>query len=287
MTDIRPGSGPTGRPFPGLARVDLGAIPYAEAADAMSRWVAECQSGAAGDRLFLLSHPPVVTYGPLAGARHHHGAHLARLPGHSPPERTRRAQPGRGVDPGQPQGRLDRHADPRRVSSHGFSVNVNPDMTVFGSFVSCGLAEPPTSLRALADEHGQARSQPGRRPGRPRHRARRGLIPGHPVRVGIAHHLGWAVAVTASAGHVVVDRRPDRADRTRRADGAGRTRSQDPRQRRRVEDGRGGQGVGAASDVRIAGTARRRSSRTRRLDVVAGVATGLSGRRLRPAAPAA
>ena len=27
------------------------------------------------------------------------------------------------------------------------------------------------------------------------------------VRVGIAHHLGWAVAVTASADHVVVDRR--------------------------------------------------------------------------------
>jgi hypothetical protein len=27
------------------------------------------------------------------------------------------------------------------------------------------------------------------------------------LRVGIAHHLGWAVAVTASAGHVVVDRR--------------------------------------------------------------------------------
>ncbi len=27
------------------------------------------------------------------------------------------------------------------------------------------------------------------------------------VRLGIAHHLGWAVAVTASAGHVVVDRR--------------------------------------------------------------------------------
>jgi hypothetical protein len=27
------------------------------------------------------------------------------------------------------------------------------------------------------------------------------------VRVGVAHHLGWAVAVTASAGHEVVDRR--------------------------------------------------------------------------------
>jgi hypothetical protein len=33
----------------------------------------------------------------------------------------------------------------------------------------------------------------------------RGILDG--VRVGIAHHLGWAVAVTASAGHVVVDRR--------------------------------------------------------------------------------
>jgi hypothetical protein len=27
------------------------------------------------------------------------------------------------------------------------------------------------------------------------------------VRLGIAHHFGWAVAVTASAGHRVVDRR--------------------------------------------------------------------------------
>jgi hypothetical protein len=27
------------------------------------------------------------------------------------------------------------------------------------------------------------------------------------MRVGIAHHLGWAVAVTASADHQVVDRR--------------------------------------------------------------------------------
>jgi hypothetical protein len=41
---------------------------------------------------------------------------------------------------------------------------------------------------------------------------RRRLLAGEPeiiegVRVGIAHHLGWAVAVTASAGHEVVDRR--------------------------------------------------------------------------------
>ena len=32
-----------------------------------------------------------------------------------------------------------------------------------------------------------------------------GILDG--VRVGIAHHLGWAVAVTATAGHHVVDRR--------------------------------------------------------------------------------
>src|SRR5512142_2162058 len=35
--------------------------------------------------------------------------------------------------------------------------------------------------------------------------AQREILEG--VRVGIAHHLGWAVAVTASAGHEVVDRR--------------------------------------------------------------------------------
>lgn len=35
--------------------------------------------------------------------------------------------------------------------------------------------------------------------------AQREILDG--VRVGIAHHLGWAVAVTASAGHEVVDRR--------------------------------------------------------------------------------
>jgi lipoate-protein ligase B len=51
------------RPFPGLARIDLGEVRYEEAAEAMRGWVTECQSGAAGDRLFLLSHSPVVTYG--------------------------------------------------------------------------------------------------------------------------------------------------------------------------------------------------------------------------------
>ena len=46
-----------------LVRVDLGEVGYLEAIEAMRGWVAERQNGAAPDRLFLLSHPPVVTYG--------------------------------------------------------------------------------------------------------------------------------------------------------------------------------------------------------------------------------
>jgi lipoyl(octanoyl) transferase len=46
-----------------LVRVDLGEVDYLEAVEAMRGWVAERQAGAAPDRLFLLTHPPVVTYG--------------------------------------------------------------------------------------------------------------------------------------------------------------------------------------------------------------------------------
>ena len=46
-----------------LQRVDLGEIGYLDAVDAMTGWVAERRAGTAGDRLFLLSHPPVITYG--------------------------------------------------------------------------------------------------------------------------------------------------------------------------------------------------------------------------------
>src|SRR5439155_866208 len=46
------------------SRVDLGEIPYTEAVDRMTGWAGEHREGRAGDRLFLLSHPPVITYGP-------------------------------------------------------------------------------------------------------------------------------------------------------------------------------------------------------------------------------
>src|ERR1700733_12099549 len=46
-----------------MRRVDLGEGPYLEAVEAMSGWVDERRSGRAPDRLFLLRHPPVITYG--------------------------------------------------------------------------------------------------------------------------------------------------------------------------------------------------------------------------------
>ncbi|WP_433606511.1 lipoyl(octanoyl) transferase LipB [Dactylosporangium sp. CA-139114] len=46
-----------------LMRVDLGEVEYTEALEAMRGWVTQRQAGAAPDRLFLLTHPPIVTYG--------------------------------------------------------------------------------------------------------------------------------------------------------------------------------------------------------------------------------
>ncbi|WP_240796465.1 lipoyl(octanoyl) transferase LipB [Streptomyces sp. RFCAC02] len=46
-----------------LERLDLGEVPYEEAVDAMAGWVERRRAGEIGDRLALLSHPPVITYG--------------------------------------------------------------------------------------------------------------------------------------------------------------------------------------------------------------------------------
>jgi lipoyl(octanoyl) transferase len=194
------------RPFPGLARVDLGEVPYAAAADAMRRWVAECQSGSAGDRLFLLSHPPVITYGPRTrpadlpaagagldvvevdrgGLATYHGPGqvvgylIANVRERGPADVVRWLETGiiealaslgfaavrRQSQPGGPSLVGVWTPDNRKiasigmrirggVTSHGFSVNVDPDMAVFGSFVSCGLTDPMTSLHVLAGERGR------------------------------------------------------------------------------------------------------------------------------------
>lgn len=206
MSRVQQGTGSAGQQFPGLCRVDLGEIRYAEAAGMMRRWVAECQSGAAGDRLFLLSHPPVVTYGPRTrpsdlppaaagldvvqvdrgGQATYHGPGqvvgylIANVRERGPADVVRWLEHSiiaalaalgfpavrRQTLPGGPSLVGVWTLDNRKiasigmrirggVSSHGFSVNVDPDMAVFGSFVSCGLTDPVTSLRVLAGERGE------------------------------------------------------------------------------------------------------------------------------------
>jgi lipoyl(octanoyl) transferase len=201
--------------FPDLTRVDLGEVEYGAAITAMQGWVAECQAGTAGDRLFLLSHPPIVTYGsrtspadlpPAAsglpvvevdrgGQATFHGPGqivgylVANVRERGPADVVRWMEQGviaaldalgfpairRQTPPGGSSlvgvwthaATEPRHMDTGHrkiasigmrirggVSSHGFSLNVDPDMTAFDQFVSCGLADPITSLRELAAERG-------------------------------------------------------------------------------------------------------------------------------------
>lgn len=200
---------PTARralPFPGLLRVDLGTVEYEEAARQMAAWAAQCRAGTAGDRLFFLSHPPVVTYGsrtppsdlPPAtaglptvavdrgGQATYHGPGqlvgylVANVRDRGPADVVRWLEEGivaalaaldfttvrRQTQPDGPSLVGVWTHDNRKVasigmrirggvSSHGVSVNLDPDMGVFDSFVSCGLTDPMTSLRVLADERGR------------------------------------------------------------------------------------------------------------------------------------
>ncbi|MEU6824108.1 lipoyl(octanoyl) transferase LipB [Streptomyces atriruber] len=46
-----------------LELVELGEVPYLDALEAMRGWVEQRRAGTIGDRLVLLTHPPVITYG--------------------------------------------------------------------------------------------------------------------------------------------------------------------------------------------------------------------------------
>ena len=189
-----------------LERVDLGEVDYDESIALMARWVKERREGLAGDRLFLLSHPPVVTYGhrtPAAdlpadlgirtvevdrgGLATYHGP--GQLVGYlvmnvrerGPVDIVRWLENGL-VDAlgrlGFPAIRRDtprgatslvgvwtpdhqkvasigmrlRHG----ISSHGFALNIDPDMSAFDSFTACGLQEVTmTSLRRMANAAGR------------------------------------------------------------------------------------------------------------------------------------
>ena len=207
-----PDSGPArggAAPWAGsLERVDLGEIPYDEATEAMRGWVNERQAGQAGDRLFLLSHPPVITYGhrtdpadlrlgqhdipvlPVdrGGYATYHGP--GQLVGYlvidlrerGPADVVRWLESGlvralgelgftaqrRDTPPGASSlvgvwtpderkvasiGMRIRHG----ITSHGFALNVDPDLRAFDQFTVCGLpGVRMTSLRELAAERGAA-----------------------------------------------------------------------------------------------------------------------------------
>lgn len=189
-----------------LERVDLGEAPYAAAQTDMVRWVEERKQGLAANRLFLLTHPAVITY-------------TARTPNDQLPDiasaidlvRTDRGGHATYHGPGQligylvlnvrefgPRGLIRRveqalidaldtlgfpavrretppgeeslvgvwTPDHRKlasigmrisgsVSSHGFALNIDPDLSVYTTFTACALpGVRMTSVAELAAERG-------------------------------------------------------------------------------------------------------------------------------------
>ena len=189
-----------------LQRVDLGEIDYLEAIDAMAGWAAERRAGTAGDRLFLLSHPPVITYGQrttLADLRRgHHDMPLVavdrggyatyhgpgqlvgylimdirdqgaadvvrwledglvsalRLLGFSTQRRPTPPGASSLVGVWTPDHRKVASIGMRirgGITSHGFALNIDPDLGAFKQFTVCGLPDVTmTSLTELAAQTG-------------------------------------------------------------------------------------------------------------------------------------
>ena len=204
--DPRPGHRPAAPWAGSLERVDLAEVPYDDATEEMRGWVAERRAGQAGDRLFLLSHPPVITYGhrtdpadlrlgqhdipvlPVdrGGYATYHGPGqlvgylVADLRERGPADVVRWLEGGlvqalgelgftaqrRDTPPGASSLVGVWTADERKVASigmrirhgitsHGFALNVNPDLRAFDQFTVCGLpGVRMTSLRELAAEQG-------------------------------------------------------------------------------------------------------------------------------------
>ncbi|HZC27677.1 MAG TPA: lipoyl(octanoyl) transferase LipB [Actinopolymorphaceae bacterium] len=191
-----------------LQRVDLGEVPYEHAVEQMAGWVDERQQGLAEDRLFLLSHPPVITYGPRTapadlpppgsgiqtvqvdrgGFATYHGP--GQLVGYlvvsvrerGPVDIVRWLETGlvaalaelgfralrRDTPHGSPslvgvwtfEGEKIASIGMRirgGVTSHGFALNVDPDMSAFEHFTACGLHDVTmTSLAREAERQGTA-----------------------------------------------------------------------------------------------------------------------------------
>jgi lipoyl(octanoyl) transferase len=189
-----------------LEWIDLGEVPYAEAVAEMGEWVQQRREGSIRDRLVLLTHPPVITYGvrtpphelpadrsvPLVavdrgGQATYHGPGqligylVMNLRERGPADVVRwvehrligaldalgfpaiRRDTPRGsqslVGVWTPDHRKVASIGMRirgGVTSHGFALNVAPDMARFSAFVACGLPEVAmTSLAELAAADGR------------------------------------------------------------------------------------------------------------------------------------
>jgi lipoyl(octanoyl) transferase len=189
-----------------MKRVDLGEVDYEVAGKDMKTWVEERIAGEAEDRLFLLSHPPVITYGPRTslddlpaetaaiptvavdrgGFATYHGPGqlvgylVIDLKQRGPVDIVRWVENGLIDALGSLGFPLIRRDTPkgasslvgvwtedhrklcsigmrirRGVTSHGFSINLDPDMFVFHTFTTCGLHDVTmVSLAELAAELG-------------------------------------------------------------------------------------------------------------------------------------
>lgn len=184
-----------------VKRVDLGEVEYHQALADMRTWVAQRQQNLAEDRLFLLSHPPIVTYGPRTkpedlptdlpavevdrgGFATYHGPGqlvgylVVDVKARGPVDVVRWLENGlvdaltklgfpairRETPPGHSSLAGVWTPDHRKVASigmrirrgvtsHGFALNVDPDMTAFHHFTACGLADVTmVSLAELAAE---------------------------------------------------------------------------------------------------------------------------------------
>lgn len=187
-----------------VKRVDLEEVPYERAMADMRAWVEERRQGLEGDRLFLLSHPPVITYGQRTdpgdlpadgipvipvdrgGLATYHGP--GQLVGYlvidirerGPVDIVRWLERSLIDGLGALGFETVRRDTPRGgtslvgvwtlehrklvsigmrirggITSHGFAINVEPDMSVYHRFVACGLpAATMTSLREVCDGRG-------------------------------------------------------------------------------------------------------------------------------------
>jgi lipoyl(octanoyl) transferase len=190
----------------GVKRIDWGEVPYTEAVTEMGHWVRQRQDGLIEDRLVLLTHPPVITYGartppeelpahgsiPLVavdrgGQATYHGPGqligylvldlrqrgagdivrwlengLIRALDSLEFKAIRRETPPRsqslvGVWTPDHQKIASIGMRIRRgVTSHGFALNIDPDLGVFSAFTPCGLPDVAmTSLAELAARDGR------------------------------------------------------------------------------------------------------------------------------------